>query len=35
VIIDDLSIPTLSKNYVAINRAWGGANGGVVGENVF
>jgi hypothetical protein len=33
---DDFSDPkTLSDNYYVLNRAWGGANGGVVQENVF
>ncbi|WP_169628009.1 LamG-like jellyroll fold domain-containing protein [Flavobacterium soli] len=32
---DDFSDPmTLSKNYYLLNRAWGGANGGVVPENI-
>lgn len=32
---DDFSDPsTLTKNYYLLNRAWGGANGGVVSENI-
>jgi len=34
--IDDFSDPkTLTTNYYKLNKAWGGANGGVVTENVF
>lgn len=29
------SINTLKDNYIVLNRSWGGANGGVVPENVF